>query len=98
MFINIFILYIVVAPNMVSILLNLFLSCGKNVGNLRKGDRIAIEPGYSCRKCNFCKVGSYNICTEMVFCATPPVDGNLRSDTSLAVIILLALNQIELRC
>ena len=52
---------------------------GKRVLQLRVGDRIAIEPGYSCRKCSHCKEGCYNICREMKFCATPPVDGNLRS-------------------
>lgn len=51
---------------------------GKNVKNLKVGDRVAIEPGVSCRTCNFCKEGRYNLCKEMVFCATPPVHGNLR--------------------
>lgn len=50
---------------------------GKNVNNLKKGDRVAIEPGTSCRKCSYCKTGSYNLCPEMKFCATPPIDGNL---------------------
>ena len=57
---------------------NSFSSRGNKVQNLRKGDRIAIEPGYSCRECIFCKSGSYNICRDMKFCATPPIDGNLR--------------------
>lgn len=51
---------------------------GKNVTNLKIGDRVAIEPGVSCRMCKFCKEGRYNLCNEMVFCATPPVHGNLR--------------------
>lgn len=42
-----------------------------------KGDRVAIEPGVPCRYCNFCKEGKYNLCPDMVFCATPPVHGNL---------------------
>lgn len=42
------------------------------------GDRVAIEPGVSCRYCKFCKEGRYNLCKEMVFCATPPVHGSLR--------------------
>lgn len=41
------------------------------------GDRVAIEPGVSCRMCQFCKIGKYNLCPEMKFCATPPVNGNL---------------------
>ncbi|XP_017795790.1 PREDICTED: sorbitol dehydrogenase-like isoform X2 [Habropoda laboriosa] len=51
---------------------------GKNVKNLKVGDRVAIEPGVSCRVCKFCKEGRYNLCKEIVFCATPPVHGNLR--------------------
>ena len=41
------------------------------------GDRVAIEPGYSCRTCSFCKEGRYNLCPEMKFAATPPYDGSL---------------------
>ncbi|XP_072747512.1 sorbitol dehydrogenase [Anoplolepis gracilipes] len=51
---------------------------GKNVKNLKIGDRVAVEPGIPCRKCNFCKEGRYNLCQDVVFCATPPVDGALR--------------------
>ncbi|XP_034192260.1 sorbitol dehydrogenase isoform X2 [Osmia lignaria lignaria] len=51
---------------------------GKNVKHLKVGDRVAIEPGVSCRMCTFCKGGRYNLCKDMVFCATPPVHGNLR--------------------
>ncbi|XP_044735411.1 sorbitol dehydrogenase-like [Chrysoperla carnea] len=50
---------------------------GKNVKSLKPGDRVAIEPGVPCRVCTFCKTGKYNLCDEMVFCATPPYDGNL---------------------
>lgn len=50
---------------------------GKLVKNLKVGDRVAIEPGVPCRYCNECKGGRYNLCSDMVFCATPPVDGNL---------------------
>lgn len=50
---------------------------GANVTTLKVGDRVAIEPGYGCRICDYCKGGRYNLCAEMIFCATPPVDGNL---------------------
>jgi len=53
------------------------VKCGCKVGNLKPGDRVAIEPGEGCRICDFCKEGKYNLCPEMKFCATPPVDGNL---------------------
>ena len=51
---------------------------GKNVKNLKIGDRVAIEPGVPCRTCTFCKEGRYNLCKDIVFCATPPVHGSLR--------------------
>ncbi|XP_022824432.1 sorbitol dehydrogenase-like [Spodoptera litura] len=50
---------------------------GANVKNLKVGDRVAIEPGVPCRYCEFCKTGRYHLCPDMVFCATPPVHGNL---------------------
>lgn len=51
---------------------------GKNVKNLKVGDRVAIEPGVPCRMCTYCKEGRYNLCKDIVFCATPPVHGSLR--------------------
>ena len=51
---------------------------GSNVTHLKVGDRVAIEPGYPCRFCDYCKSGQYNLCGEMKFCATPPIDGTLR--------------------
>jgi L-iditol 2-dehydrogenase len=53
------------------------LQVGKDVKSLKPGDRVAIEPGVGCRVCSFCKEGAYHLCPEMIFCATPPVDGNL---------------------
>jgi len=50
---------------------------GKDVKSLQVGDRVAIEPGVPCRYCEFCKTGKYNLCKDIIFCATPPVDGNL---------------------
>ncbi|XP_076815676.1 sorbitol dehydrogenase-like [Clavelina lepadiformis] len=50
---------------------------GRDVKQLEPGDRVAIEPGVSCKKCDFCKSGRYNLCKKMRFCATPPVHGNL---------------------
>lgn len=48
---------------------------GKNVKHLKVGDRVALEPGKTCGHCEFCKTGRYNLCTDVVFFATPPVDG-----------------------
>lgn len=48
---------------------------GKNVTHLKAGDRVALEPGKTCGHCEFCKTGRYNLCPDVVFFATPPVDG-----------------------
>ncbi|MCD6408109.1 NAD(P)-dependent alcohol dehydrogenase, partial [bacterium] len=48
---------------------------GKNVKNVKEGDRVAIEPGIPCRKCDYCKEGRYNLCPDVKFFATPPVNG-----------------------
>ena len=48
---------------------------GENVRHLKAGDRVALEPGKTCGHCEFCKEGKYNLCPDVVFFATPPVDG-----------------------
>lgn len=48
---------------------------GKNVKHLKAGDRVALEPGKTCGHCEFCRTGRYNLCPDVVFFATPPVDG-----------------------
>ena len=48
---------------------------GKNVKKIKVGDRVALEPGKTCGKCEFCKSGRYNLCPDVIFFATPPVDG-----------------------
>ncbi|XVE58622.1 hypothetical protein DITRI_Ditri04bG0184200 [Diplodiscus trichospermus] len=50
---------------------------GREVKNLVPGDRVALEPGISCWRCDLCKGGRYNLCPEMKFFATPPVHGSL---------------------
>jgi L-iditol 2-dehydrogenase len=45
---------------------------GAEVDNVEPGDRVAIEPGYPCRKCHRCREGRYNLCErEVTFMATP---------------------------
>lgn len=48
---------------------------GKDVKHLKVGDRVALEPGKTCGKCEFCRTGRYNLCPDVIFFATPPVDG-----------------------
>ena len=48
---------------------------GKNVKHLKVGDKVALEPGKTCGQCEFCKTGRYDLCPDVIFFATPPVDG-----------------------
>ncbi len=50
---------------------------GSAVSTLKVGDRVALEPGVPCRRCERCKEGRYNLCKRMAFAATPPFDGTL---------------------
>jgi len=49
---------------------------GKNVSNVKEGDRVAIEPGIPCFKCRYCREGRYNLCPNIFFFATPPDNGS----------------------
>lgn len=48
---------------------------GARFRHLKVGDRVALEPGKTCGHCEFCKEGKYNLCPDVIFFATPPVDG-----------------------
>jgi L-iditol 2-dehydrogenase len=48
---------------------------GPGVTRLRVGQRVSIEPGVPDRACEQCLSGRYNLCPNMRFFATPPVDG-----------------------
>ncbi|MBX9671144.1 MAG: NAD(P)-dependent alcohol dehydrogenase [Candidatus Obscuribacterales bacterium] len=48
---------------------------GKNVKNLKEGDRVALEPGVPCGCTDFVKRGQYNLCPSIKFFATPPYHG-----------------------
>ena len=50
---------------------------GENVKTLKKGDRVCMEPGVPCMKCEECLTGNYNLCKDVKFWATPPYDGVL---------------------
>ncbi|KAI1416452.1 GroES-like protein [Hypoxylon sp. FL1857] len=51
---------------------------GSKVKNVKVGDRVAIEPGVPCRRCEYCRSGAYNLCADTIFAATPPWDGTLQ--------------------
>lgn len=50
---------------------------GSGVDEARVGQRVSIEPGVPCRTCEQCLAGRYNLCPQMRFHATPPIDGSL---------------------
>jgi L-iditol 2-dehydrogenase len=53
------------------------VAVGASVDPARVGQRVSMEPGVPCRACEQCLAGRYNLCPDMVFHATPPVDGSL---------------------
>ncbi len=48
---------------------------GSAVDPSRVGQRVAVEPQRPCRTCKQCKGGRYNLCPDIEFYATPPIDG-----------------------
>lgn len=51
------------------------VAVGEGVDPARVGSRVAVEPQRPCGRCRQCRAGRYNLCPEMEFYATPPVDG-----------------------
>lgn len=54
------------------------VSVGEGVTRWKPGDRVAVEPGIACFRCEFCKAGKYNLCPEVKFLSAPPTDGAFR--------------------
>jgi L-iditol 2-dehydrogenase len=50
---------------------------GPGVDPRRVGQRVSVEPGVPDLTCQECKEGRYNLCPQMRFFATPPIDGSL---------------------
>jgi L-iditol 2-dehydrogenase len=48
---------------------------GPGADSFTVGQRVAIEPGVPCRACPQCLAGRYNLCPDVRFFATPPIDG-----------------------
>jgi len=68
--------YVVEAPMIVGHeLAGDVVAVGAAVTGLAVGTRVAVEPGVSCGRCRMCKAGRYNLCPDVVFYATPPVQG-----------------------
>jgi L-iditol 2-dehydrogenase len=48
---------------------------GPGVTGLEVGQLVAVEPAIPCGECESCQHGHPNLCPDVVFCGTPPVDG-----------------------
>jgi len=48
---------------------------GSEVTKHAVGDRVTLEPGVPCGRCRECRAGRYNLCRDVRFFATPPIDG-----------------------
>ncbi len=53
----------------------LVVETGKGVTNIKKGDRVSLEPGIFCGKCPQCRTGRPNLCKKVRFFGTPPING-----------------------
>lgn len=51
------------------------VAVGEGVAAHKPGDRVALEPGVACGKCEYCTTGHYNLCPDVEFLATPPYHG-----------------------
>lgn len=51
------------------------VNVGEGVNTSRVGERVAIEPGIPDGVCEQCRSGRYNLCPNVRFFGTPPVDG-----------------------
>jgi L-iditol 2-dehydrogenase len=57
---------------------------GADVDAARIGDHVALEPGVPCGACAQCRAGRYNLCPDVSFFATPPVDGSIAQYVTIA--------------
>lgn len=51
---------------------------GSEVSTIAVGDRVAMEPNITCGTCEACRSGKYNLCPDVEFFATPPIDGTFQ--------------------
>ena len=53
------------------------VKAGEQVKTLAEGARVAVDPGKACKECDQCREGYPNLCRNIIFFGTPPVDGVL---------------------
>ncbi len=51
------------------------VASGARATRVPVGTRVALEPGVPCGACDGCRHGRYNLCPDVRFFATPPIDG-----------------------
>ncbi len=51
---------------------------GSRVTHVKPGDRVAVEAGIPCGRCEFCLAGNTNLCPHIKFCGVGDQDGMLR--------------------
>ncbi len=51
------------------------VALGQGTSKHAVGDRVTLEPGVPCGNCRECRAGRYNLCRDVRFFATPPIDG-----------------------
>jgi L-iditol 2-dehydrogenase len=56
---------------------------GANVKNLKVDDRVVVEPGIPCGRCEMCKRGRYNLCSKVKFLSAPPEHGTFAEYVAL---------------
>ncbi|RSH88916.1 hypothetical protein EHS25_002578 [Saitozyma podzolica] len=59
------------------------IAVGDLVTTHKVGDRVAVEPGLPCRRCENCKGGRSNICLDMKYCGAPGCVGSLAKFSAL---------------
>jgi L-iditol 2-dehydrogenase len=70
--------YVVIEPMVVGHeSAGVIVDVGSDVDRGRIGQLVAMEPGVPCRSCRQCLAGRYNLCPDVRFFATPPIDGSI---------------------
>lgn len=59
------------------------IEIGEGVTKVKAGDRVVVEPIYSCGECDACKQGKYNLCTKMGFYGLAGGGGGFSEFTSV---------------
>jgi L-iditol 2-dehydrogenase len=67
------------------------VEAGAGVAGWNSGDRVALEPAIYCYRCEFCRRGLHNLCTNLRFMSMPPEPGFFRDYVTVPAANVLAL-------